>query len=317
VTFHRPTLDPGTGRRGLVAVLVGLWAIGAAGGDAPLPVMTTSTDLKALVEAVGGERVRVESLSSPLQDPEAIELTPEQIARLREAALLIRVGLDYEPWLARALMLASDTRLVAGSPHFLDTSTEVALLQTEPPRGRGKGTPSARRPPNAYYWLDPENARPLTAAILRALVGLIPADRPRFEANRQRFLQRLDARLARWRSAMAPYKGTRVVVVHDSWPYFARRFGLVVTAWVETTPGVPPPPATLAALSRRMRETGVRLLIAEPYSSEAIVQQLVARSGARTVTLVPSVGAEPTITDYFAIFDVNIARLTSVLGKPR
>ena len=116
---------------------------------------------------------------------------------------------------------------------------------------------------------------------------------------------------------MAPYRGTRVVVMHDSWPYFARRFGLVVVAAVEPTPGVPPSPATLAALPPRMREAGVALLIAEPYSSESVVRQIAARSGARAVTLVPSVGADPTVRDYLALFDANVGRLTAALPGPR
>jgi ABC-type Zn uptake system ZnuABC Zn-binding protein ZnuA len=105
-----------------------------------------------------------------------------------------------------------------------------------------------------------------------------------------------------------------VVVVHDSWPYFARRFGLVVVATVEATPGVPPTPSVLASLPHQMRETGVALLIAEPYSNESVVRQIASRSGARAVTLVTSVGADPEASDYLALFDVNIRRLTAALG---
>ncbi len=47
-----------------------LWTAAAWGAEA-LPVVTTSTDLKSLVEVVGGEKVRVESLAPPLQDPHA------------------------------------------------------------------------------------------------------------------------------------------------------------------------------------------------------------------------------------------------------
>src|SRR5207245_2569585 len=119
------------------------------------------------------------------------------------------------------------------------------------------------------------------------------ADRGAFAANRTRFLARLDDALARWTEALAPYRGTRAVVVHDSWPYFARRFGLVVVAAIEPAPGVPPSASSLAALTQKMRETGVRLLIAEPSSNAALVSQMAARSGARAVVLVPSVGDAP------------------------
>ena len=59
-----------------------------------LRVVTTSADLKSLVEAVAGARVDVESLTLPAQDPHTVELKPAQLAHVRSAALLVRVGLD-------------------------------------------------------------------------------------------------------------------------------------------------------------------------------------------------------------------------------
>jgi ABC-type Zn uptake system ZnuABC Zn-binding protein ZnuA len=304
--------------RALAAVLVATLGPAAPGaGAGPISVVTTSTDLKALVEAVGGDRVEVESLASPRQDPHSIDLKPSQIARLKTADLLVRIGLDHEPWLARALRAAGERRLAPGSPHYLDVSRTIDLLQAETPRLRETGAAHVHAYGNTHYWLDPDNARPITAAILDALSGLAPADRPRLEANHRRFLERLDAAMAGWQRAMAPHRGTRVVVVHDSWPYFARRFGLTVVAAVETTPGVPPSPTTLSTLPARMRQAGVALLIAEPYSSESVVRQLAARSGARVVTLLPSVGADPEASDYLALFDINIRRLTTALPAAR
>lgn len=304
-------------RRALTALVLALWAAAPVRGGGPLRVVTTSTDLRSLVEAVGGDRVRVESLALPAQDPHAIDLKPGQIARLKAADLLVRIGLDHEPWLARALRSAGDRRLAPGSPHDLDTSKNITLLQTETPRLRESATGHVHGYGNPHYWLDPDNARPMTADILEALARLAPADRPAFEAHRRRFVERLDARLAEWRRAMAPYQGARVVVVHDSWPYFARRFGLVVVATVETTPGVPPAPSALAVLPQRMREAGVALLIAEPYSNEAVARQVASRSGARLVTLVTSVGADPLAADYLTLFDVNVRRLTTALAGAR
>ncbi len=282
-------------------------------GGGPLPVVTTSTDLAALVAAVGGDRVQVESLAAPLQDPHALEVKPGQLARLKVAALLVRIGLDHEPWLARVLRTLGDPRFAPRSPHDLDTSKGIELLQAETPRVRGEGAVHVHGFGNTHYWLDPENARPMTAAILEALARLAPGERAHFEASRARFLAALDAGLARWTAAMAPHRGTRVAVIHESWPYFARRFGLVVVAAVEPTPGVPPSPAYLATLTRRMREAGVRLLVAEPYSSASLVGQVAARSGAQIVTLIPSVGGDPDARDYLALFDLNVRRLTEAL----
>lgn len=302
----------------LFPVLFGLVFLAAApawGGG--LPVVTTSTDLKALVEAVGGDRVRVEALAPPLQDPHAVEVKPGQLARLKDAALLVRIGLDHEPWLARVLRTLNDPRFARGSVHDLDTSRGIEILQAETPRVRPERGAHVHGFGNTHYWLDPENARPMTAAILEALARLAPDDRTRFEANRREFLERLDAGLARWTQALAPYRGTRVVVVHDTWPYFVRRFGLVVAAAVEPTPGVPPSPSSLATLVQKMREGRVRLLVAEPYSNASLVSQVAARSGARAVTLIPSVGGDPEAGDYVALFDLNVRRLAEALAQSR
>jgi len=294
-----------------------LWAAAPAWGGGSLPVVAASTDLKALVEEVGGDRVQVESLAPPLHDPHAVEVKPGQLTRLKAAALLVRIGLDHEPWLTRLLRSVKDPRFAPGSPHYLDASRGVELLQSETPRVRPERGVHVHGFGNTHYWLDPGNARPITAAILEALGRLAPEDRPRFEANRRRFLERLDAGLRRWSEAMAPYRGTRVVVVHETWPYFARRFGLIVVGALEPVPGVPPSPASLTALTRRMRESGVKLLIAEPSSNASVVAQVAARSGARAVLLVPSVGGDPAAGDYLGLFDLNVGRLTEALAARR
>lgn len=300
-----------------LALALALGAAVPAWAGGALAVVTTSTDLKALVEAVGGDRVAVESLAPALHDPHAVDVKPGQLAKLKTAVLLVRIGLDHEPWLARVLRAVNDPRFRPGGPHDLDVSKGVELLQTEIARVRSERGVHVHGFGNPHYWLDPANARPISQAILEALGRLRPADREAFTANRERFLARLDAGLARWTAALAPYRGARVVVVHDTWPYFARRFGLEVVAAVEPSPGVPPSPASLAALTARMREGGVRLLIAEPSSSASLVTQVAARSGARAVTLVPSVGGDPGARDYLALFDVNVRRLAEALAAAR
>jgi ABC-type Zn uptake system ZnuABC Zn-binding protein ZnuA len=287
-----------------------LWTVVAWAGS-PLPVVTTTTDLKALVEIVGGEKVRVESLAPPLSDPHAVEVKASQLARLKAAALLVRIGLDHEPWLGAALRTVGDPRFAGGSPHYLDASRGIQLLQAETPRIRADKGTHLHSFGNTHYWLDPENSRPLTGAILEALARLAPAEQNHFQVNRKRFLERLDERLKDWLRAMAPMRGTRVVVVHESWPYFAERFGLLIVAALEASPGVPPSPSYLAGLIQKMRDAHIRFLIAEPYSDASVVKQVATQSGAADVTLIPSVGGDPAASDYLSLFDLNVRRLTS------
>ena len=256
--------------------------------DRPLPqqklrVVTTSSDLKALVEAVGGERVEVESLAAPEQDPHAVEIKPAQLARVRSAALVVRIGLDHEPWFSR---------LKARAPVVLDASRGVRLLQTQ--KRPGCASSAARtctltairitgstRERAADHCRDPRCAReaePGRRALLRRQTGRV-------------FIDALDNEIEGWKRLSHPFAGSRLVVIHDSWSYFAERFGLAVRRGRRAAPGVPPSPAELAALFKRMREAGVRLLIADPHSNPSLVRQIAERRRrAAQSTLSPSVG---------------------------
>jgi len=278
---------------------------------AALSVAASTTDLRDLVATVGGDRVRVESLTDPRQDPHTREIVPRQIALLKSAALLVRIGLDHEPWLPRALAAAGAT------PRDVDVSRGVAVLDPDIPRLSADARPHLHAWGNPHYWLDPANAHAITAGILEALAAARPRDRAFFTDNRARFLARLDAALTRWRARLAPFAGARLVVVHDTWPYFARRFGLDIAGAVEETPGVPPSPAHLGRLIERMRAAGVRTIVAEPGASSAIVRRVADATGARVVTLVPSVGAEPGASDYLALFDLDVERLARALESVR
>ena len=276
---------------------------------ATITVAATTTDLRDLVAAVGGDRVSVESLTHPGRDPHASEIHPRQLARLRAAQVLVRIGLDHEPWLPRAL------RAARAAPRDLDASRGIALLDTETARLRADRRPHVHAFGNTHYWLDPENARPITALIVDTLAAVDPAGRAVFVANRERFLRDLDAGLARWRAALRPHAGTRVVAAHDTWAYFARRFDLEVVAAVEEQPGVPPSPRYLGALIGRMKASGVRAILSEPRAPAAVLARVAAETGARVVTLAPSVGADPEAKDYLALFDVNVRRLAAALAR--
>ena len=278
---------------------------------ATITVAATTTDLRDLVAVVGGDRVQVESLTDPRQDPHTREIHPRQLALLRRSDLLVRVGLDHEPWLARA------AKSVPTPARDVDCSRAVTLLGTDTPRLRADRGAHVHAFGNPHYWLDPANAHGITSVIADALAHIAPADRALFDENRRRFLARLDDALERWRARLAPYAGVRVVAVHDTWPYFARRFGLVVAGTVEERPGIPPSPAYVGTLIERMRTSGVRIVVAEPSAPASLVRRIADGAGARVVTLAPSVGADPEAGDYLALFETNVTRLAAALAALR
>jgi ABC-type Zn uptake system ZnuABC Zn-binding protein ZnuA len=273
-------------------------------------------DLAAIGREIGGDRIAIESIARGYQDPHFVEAKPSFILKLQKADLLVVVGRELEiGWLPPLIQQSRNAKVQVGADGYIDASAGARILeipQGQVTRAMGDVHPQG----NPHYWLDPENARAITAAILERLARLRPEERAVFAANRDRFLARLEAGLARWKRALAPHRGTRAVVVHESWPYFAERFGLVIVAAMEPTPGVPPTPATLAELEQRMKAAGVRLIIAEPWSDASLVRQVAGRTGARVAVLVPSVGADPAALDYLALFDLNVKRLAAALASP-
>jgi ABC-type Zn uptake system ZnuABC Zn-binding protein ZnuA len=277
-------------------------------------VVTTTTDLRSLTEAVGGDRVVAVSLVPPNLDAEEYQPKPQDMLRLKQARLLVRVGLDYDLWLDRLLAQAGRPEISRGGPAYVDASFAIAVLEL---RGMsvGPGDGHAHGSGNPHFWLDPKNAETITANILEALARLDPANARTYEANRQAFLARLNAKLTEWESKLSALKGMPIVAYHNSWPYFARRFRLDVIGFIETKPGVPPSPAHLAEIVRDMRARGARIVVREPHEPERDVAFVASRTGAQVVKLAASVGALPGADGYISLFDVNVAALTAAAAK--
>jgi len=279
-----------------------------------IQVVTTTTDLRSLAEAVGGDRVVAVSLIPPNLDAEEYQPKPQDVLRLKQAQLLVRVGLDYDLWLDRLLAQAGRPEISRGGPTYVDASFAIAVLEL---RGMsvGPGDGHAHGSGNPHYWLDPKNAETITANILEALARIDPANARTYEANRRAFLTRLNAKLTEWESRLSALKSMPIVAYHNSWPYFARRFRLDVIGFIETKPGVPPSASHLAAIVRDMRARGARIVLREPHEPERDVAFVASRAGAQVVTLAASVGALPGADDYISLFDVNVEALTTTAAK--
>ena len=276
-----------------------------------LAVVTTTTDLASLVEAVGGDRVTVTSLVPPMFDPEEYQSKPQDVARVKNARLFVRVGLDFDLWFDRLLAQAG---VASGSPGYVDASFAIATLEV---RGMsvGRGDGHAHGSGNPHYWLDPKNAEIVTANVLEALARIDPQDAAVFEANRSAYLSRLDGKLKAWESAFAPMRGVPLVAYHNSWAYFARRFRLDFIGAVEPKPGVPPSPSQLAALIRTMNERGARIIVRQPHEPEKDVAFLARRTDSTVAVLAASVGAVPAARDYLSLFDANATALLAAARR--
>jgi len=295
----------------LRSVLAAVWlTLAVAPGLAQdrVQVVTATTDLRSLAEAVGGERIVATSLVPANLDAEEYQPKPQDIQRLKNARMVVRVGLDYDLWLDRMLVQTGNPDIRLGGPGYVDASFGIAVLEL---RGMsvGPGDGHAHGSGNPHYWLDPRNAEFITATILEALARIDPANAANYQANRQVFLARLQARLAEWEARLAPFKAIPIVAYHNSWPYFARRFRLDFVGFIELKANVPPSPSHLAGIIGTMRARDVRIVVREPHEPERDVAFVASKAGAAIVTLAASVGALPGTGDYIALFDRNVEAL--------
>lgn len=299
------------------AVLVALLLTLAPASAAPerLRIVTTTTDLKSLAKAVGGDRVEVVNLVPPNVDPEEYQAKPQDVVRLKDARMVVRVGLDFDLWFDRLLVQTMLTQsnirgLRRGEPGHVDASLAIAVLDQ---RGASVGPSDghAHASGNPHYWLDPRNAEIITGNILDALARVDPANGPYYETNRLAFLARLDAKLQEWEAKLAPQQGLPMVAYHNSWAYLARRFRLSFIGFIEPKPGVPPSPAHLAALIKTMRERGARIVIRQPHEPERNAAFVAEKAAATVVLLAGSVGALPSASDYLSLFDSNVGALVA------
>lgn len=280
---------------------------------APLTVVTTTSDLKSLVEFVGCDRVRVSSIALPAQDPHSFEPRPSDFQQLKAADLVVKIGLDHDLWIDQMLAEVGTPAIRRGGAGYVDTSVGIPLLEVRsraiaPLDGHNHGAG------NPHYWLDPFNAQTMTGAIMEGLSRIDPDHANLYETNRASFLAQLDTKVADWEQQLASYQGQPVIAYHNSWPYLARRFRLNVVDYIEPKPGVPPSPTHLASLLREIQEQHISLIIKEPYESDQIPRLLSRKTGAAVATLVSSVGAVPQAQNYFSLFDYNIKALAEALN---
>ena len=277
-------------------------------------IITTTTDLRSLAEAVGGDLIEAVSLVPANFDAEEYQPKPRDVLRLKNARLIVRAGLDYDLWLDRLLQTAATHEIQRGGSGYVDASFGIAALEV---RGvsLGAGDGHAHGSGNPHYWLDPGNAEFITANILAGLARIDPANAGVYEANRQAFLTRLDRKLTEWEMKLAPLRSMPIIAYHNSWPYFARRFRLDFAGTIELKPGVPPAPSHLANIIQAMQTRGVRMVVREPHEPERDVAFVAAKAGVPVVVLAASVGALPNTADYLALFDANVAALVAAAAR--
>jgi zinc/manganese transport system substrate-binding protein len=282
-----------------------------------LRVITTLTDLASLTQEVGGDKVDVEALARGYQDPHFVEPKPSFLLKLRNADLLVCVGLDLEiGWLPPLITQSGNGKIQPGGTGYLDASQFAEILEI--PQGTLTRAEGDVHPlGNPHYWLDPDNGRRIAKGIAAKLGEMDREDTAYFQQRYQDFAKRLADADRKWQAEMAPYRGRMEVTYHRSWPNFAKHFGLDVQGYIEPRPGIPPTPSHTIALVNLMKRESIKIQLIEPYFDLKTPNSIASMTSGKVVVMLPSVGGKPEVTDYFKLFDYDIRILTQAFQETK
>jgi len=225
------------------------------------------------------------------------------------------VGLQLEiGWLPPLITQSGNAKIQVGANGYLDASQFAEILEKptgEVTRAMGDVHPLG----NPHYWLDPDNGRRIARGISQKLAELDPGDSAYFQQQFQDFDKRLSAAEQKWDAEMKPYRGRKVVTYHNSLPNFAKHFGLNVIGYVEPRPGIPPTPSHTIELIGLMRRENCKIILVEPYFDLKTPNSIAAQTGGTVVVYLPSVGGVKEVTNYFELFDYDIALITKAFQE--
>src|SRR5215472_16326837 len=139
-----------------------------------LNIVTATTDMASLAQEVGGDRINVDSIAKGYQDPHFVEAKPSFLLKLRQADLLIVVGLQLViGWLPSLITQSGNGRIQVGANGYLDASQFAEILEI--PQGAITRAMGDVHPlGNPHYWLDPDNGRRVAKGITAKLAEMDP-----------------------------------------------------------------------------------------------------------------------------------------------
>ncbi len=275
---------------GAMLVLGACSAQPAKTSDTRIPVITTISTFNSLVEGVGGNLVSVKSLVPVGASPEEYQPTPQDVATLSNARLLVENGVGLESWLARTIAntQSKDLRIVVGSDGL---------------------TPKNDNP---HLWMDPQYAKHYVYAIRDALVAIDPRHAAEYRRNAGRYAGKLDALTASIAAKIHSIPPDRryMIVFHNAWQYYNDRFGITTLGFIEANPGQDPNPQQIARLIDEARAHHVHAIFSEPEYSPKLAQQIAGNADIKIVDNLydDSIGTDPRVGDYISMlnYDTNV-----------
>jgi zinc transport system substrate-binding protein len=245
------------------------------------------------VQKIGGDIVDVSVLVPPGADPHTYEPKPRQMAELSKTAVYFAVGIDFEKaWMKKIAATNPGMRIV-----HTDAGIEKMALaehhhehakETKDAHGHDTTHHHHEGAPDPHVWLSPQLVKIQAKHITEALAAVDSVNRTRYEENYTAFLREIDALDAEFKSLFADRQGTRFMVFHPSWGYFAQAYGLEqVPIEIE---GKDPKLAQLKELIHHAKEHNIKVIFVQPQFSSKSAQMVSREIGGQLIAVDPLAG---------------------------
>jgi zinc/manganese transport system substrate-binding protein len=295
-------------KRLLLATTMALAAWMACVARADVSVFATVPEWGALAQELGGDKVKVYTATTALQDPHRIEARPSLIARARTADLVVATGAELEVgWLPLVLQQAGNSRILPRTLGYFEAATFVPLLGRPAQLDRAEGDIHPFGDP--HLQLDPRNIARVAEPLAARLAELDPKNAPHFRARLRDFEGRWSAAVARWEKLAAPLKGVRVVVQHKSFTYLIAWLEMEEVAALEPKPGMEPTTGHLSTVLAALEKRPAKMVLRAAYQGDRASAWLAQRTKIVPVMLPFTVGGTDGAKDLFGLFDDTLQRL--------
>ncbi len=234
-------------------------------------------------------------------------MKPSFVPRLNRANVLVLIGLDDElSWLPGLLEVASNPKILAGQPGYIDCSVGIPVAEGPAVRDRSEGDLHPKG--NPHYLLDPVYTKIAAQNIAAGLARNFPQHQATFEKNLKAYITELDSWIARWEKMTTPLKDVKFVEYHQEWVYFANRYGLKRIGAVELKPGIEPTPNHIVSLVQQIKQEKAQVLL---YGAQnpRIPQQIANETGIKALRLYSSSGGRPETDTYIKWIDYTVRML--------
>ncbi len=279
---------------------------------ADLKVFATVPEWGALAQTLGGDKVKVYTATTGLQDPHRIQARPSLIANARTSNLVMATGAGLENgWLPVVQRESNNPGIMNGKPGYFEATAYVRMLDVPAVVDRTMGDVHAAG--NPHIQTDPRNMLLVGRALSTRLEQLDPENAAYYRNRSELFQKDWQANLARWQKEGAPLRGVKIWAQHDGYPYMNAWLGLNQVGVLEPRPGVEPSSRQLAEILQRQQNVQGRVVIASAYLNDAPSNWLGEKANIPVVVLPFTVGGNEQAKTLAALYDDTLQRLLAAL----